>query len=360
MCSDAPDTSGMNKAAEANANISKEALDFYKQAYADQAPARERAAATGEAVSQQQLASMKQNDAISKDYWDYQKGTFRPLEEGVVADAQKFDTPERREAEAAAAGADVSAQAAIARGITERNQASMGVNPNSGRAEAMAAQGSVAEAAMRAGAMNTARKNVELQGYARKMDAANLGRNLASSQATSAGVAINAGNSATANANSAVQVQQQGTALMQQGFNTGIQGNQSAGNLYGQSAQIEASSGGGLGSTLGGLGQLAGGAAALKASSKKLKTKMRPVSAAAALHGIKALNVEQWDYKPGAGDGGTHLGPYAEDVQRELGEEVAPGGKMLNMEEMGRANTMAIEALMAKADNIERLLGAAA
>jgi hypothetical protein len=33
MCSSAPDTSGINRAAEANANVAQEALDWYKQQY---------------------------------------------------------------------------------------------------------------------------------------------------------------------------------------------------------------------------------------------------------------------------------------------------------------------------------------
>lgn len=360
MCSDAPDTSGMNAAAQANAEVAREALAFYKQQWKEQAPDRALATQTAQQVSQQQLASSKLNDSISKDYWDYQKNTFRPLEEGIVSAAEQYDTAARRDSEAMSAGAGVASAAAAARAQTQRMQQSMGVNPNSGRAQALDAQGGIAEAAAKAGAMNTARKNVELQGYARKMDAANLGRNLASNQATSAGVAINAGNSASQNAAGAVQVQQQGAAMMNQGFQTAIQGNQSAGNLYGQAAQINATAGGDLGSTLGGIGQLAGGVASLyAASSKKLKHRMRPVSSRAALQGVRRLKVEEWDYKPGEGDGGRHIGPYAEDVQKELGEAVAPGGDVINMQEMGAANAKAIEELAARADQLEQLLSQA-
>ena len=40
MCCSQPDTSGINRAAEANADIARDALAWYRQAYADQAPAR--------------------------------------------------------------------------------------------------------------------------------------------------------------------------------------------------------------------------------------------------------------------------------------------------------------------------------
>ena len=99
---------------------------------------------------------------------------------------------------------------------------------------------SMAEATAKAGAANKARTNVETQGYARTMDAANLGRGLASNQATSAGVALNAGNSAVSNAGMTLTQGNAAAAQMGQGFNTAIQGNQSAGNLYGMSGQLDA------------------------------------------------------------------------------------------------------------------------
>lgn len=103
----------------------------------------------------------------------------------------------------------------------------------------MGNQMAMAQAAAKAGAASKARDNVELQGYARKMDAANMGRNLASNQATSAGVALNAGNSAANNAGTPLTQANQAMATMGQGFGTAIQGNNSAGNLYGQAAQIQ-------------------------------------------------------------------------------------------------------------------------
>ncbi len=352
MCSDAPDTSGMNQAAVSNAALSKETLDFYKQVWADSAVDRAQARDTAQKVSAAQLSSMQQNDALSKDYADYNKSTFRPLEQSIVADAQNYDTAERREAAATSAGADVTTQMAAARQAMERRNASMGVNPNSGRAQALSGQASVAEAAAKAGAMNKARKDIEVQGLARKMDAASLGRGLAGNQATSAQIALSAG---TQGANTAAMplAQTQGqVAMMGQGFNTAIQGNQSAGNIYGQMGQIEngANAGGGMA----GLGQLMGGGAALyKAfSSKKLKTNKVPLSSKQALKGIAGLKVEGWDYKPGVADSGTHVGPYAEDVQKTFGDEVAPGGEMLDMAKMGELRSSALKELAAKVEEM--------
>lgn len=252
-CSDAPDQSGVNAAALANAEISKEALAFYKEVYAEQAPAREAAAKMATDVASQQLASSKQNDAISKDYWDYQKNTYRPLEEGIVADAQAYDTPERRAAEAGTAVADVGMQAELARQAQTRAQTRMGVNPNSGAATAMQSSLSLGEAAAKAGGANAARKNVETIGAARKMDAASLGRNLASSQATSASVALNAGNSAAGTAAMPMQQAQSAASMVGQGFSAAGNLNSSAGQLYGQAANAQAGADASNGAALGSL-----------------------------------------------------------------------------------------------------------
>jgi hypothetical protein len=60
--------------------------------------------------------------------------------------------------------------------------------------------------------------------------------------------------------------------------------------------------------------------------------------------------VDSWKYKDGIADGGRHVGPYAEDVQRELGDEVAPGGKQIDVISMSGAQTAAIKGLAEKLD----------
>lgn len=254
MCADAPDMSGVNAAASANADIAKEALAWYKQQYAESAPQRELAAKTANDVAQQQLATSKQNDTISNDYWNYQKNTFRPLEGKIIADAQNFNSEASQNEAAGKALADVEQQFGNEAAQQQRAMTRMGVNPNSGRFASMSTQMGMAQAAAKAGAASKARDSVELQGYARKMDAANMGRGLASSQATSAGVAMNAGNSAVNNAGVPLTQANNAMATMGQGFGTAIQGNNSAGNLYGQAAQISSKDNG----LMGALGNMAG------------------------------------------------------------------------------------------------------
>lgn len=365
MCSDAPDMTAMNKAAEANAEIAKEALAWYKQAYQEQAPLREQAAAKANEVSDAQLASMRQNDEISRDYWGYQKNTFRPMEQAIVDAAQTYDTEARREQKAGEAIADVQQQIDASLGQQTRQLTRMGVNPSSGKFAAMSNQMTMAGALGKAQAAAKAREGVELQGYARKMDAANMGRNLASNQATSAGVALNAGNSAAQTGGMALTQAQNATAQAGQGFNTAIQGNNSAGNIYGQAAQIGSKDSGLMGALGGVAGQFAGSEAGSTMiagflSDKNAKKNVKPISDEQALQAVEKTPVSEWDYKDGEGDGGTHVGPMAQHVRATMGEQAAPGGKQIDPITMNGINMAAIAALSRKVDKLAKAKGAKA
>ena len=358
MCSDSPDYSGMNRAAEANAEVAREALKWYQTAYQEQAPLREQAAAKANAVSDAQMASMQQNDAISKDYWDYQQNTFRPVERSIVDAAQTYDTEARREQKAGEAIADVQQQIDASLGQQMRQLTRMGVNPNDGKFAAMSNQMSMAGALGKAQAAAKAREGVELQGYARKMDAANLGRNLASNQATSAGVALNAGNNAAATGQMPLTQAQNATSQAAQGFNTAIQGNNSAGNIYGQVAQMQSQDSG----ILGALGTVAGGWASggfkMPTSDKNAKKDIKPVTDEQALASVEKTPVSQWTYKKGEGDGETHIGPMAQHVKATMGEQAAPGGKQIDLITMNGMNMAAIAALSRKVDKLAKAKGA--
>lgn len=361
MCADAPDQSGINAAALANANLSKESLDWYKKIYAESAPDRAKAAATNETVSNAQLDALQSNTALSNDYANYAKTTFRPMEQSIVQSAQTYDTQARRDSEAGKAVADVTQGFSNARDQQSRGLSRMGVDPNSGRSLAMGNQMSMSQAAASAQAATGARQNVETQGYARKMDAANLGRGLASNQATSAGVALNAGNSAVGNAGNTLTQANQAASQMGQGWSTAGNLNQSAGNLYGQSAQLASQDNGMMGALGGVAGAYAGskgGSAQLAAmfagSDVNMKKNIKPVSDEQALQAVEKTPVSKWDYKAGEGDGGTHTGPMAQHVQQNMGNEAGPGGKAIDLISLNGTNMAAIAALSRKVDKLAK------
>lgn len=355
MGADAPDNSGMNDAARQQASLSKEQLDWSKQIYAETAPDRADAIRRANLVSDAQLSSMGTQTALAKDYADYNKTTFRPLEQGIVTDAVGYDTEARRDAAAGKATADVEMSLSAQRGIAARNQQRMGVNPASGQALALENQMSIAGASMKAKAASDARTQIETVGQARKMDAANLGRGLASSQATSAGLALTAGNNSAANGQASGNITAQGNGIMTTGFAGAQQGLAGAANTYGNIASLQSkSSDSGLAGMLGSVaGQYAGSAAgsaqiATMFSDKNMKKDRKPVSGKASMAALRKVPVESWKYKRGsAGDDGgrTHTGPMAQAVQKGLGDATAPGGKKIDLISMNGHTIGAVKEL---------------
>lgn len=258
MCSSAPDTSGINAAAAANANISKEALDWYKEQYAAEAPARDKAATLAEQVSQAQLAAMGTQTALAKDYADYNESTFRPMEQQLVKDAQLFDTEGKREELAGKALGDVNSSFDSAKDQTARMMARHGINMSDGSMAGSMRELTLDQSLAGAQAKNKARTDATTLGRAMKMDAVSLGRGLPSQQATAASLAMTAGSGAAGTAQIPVQVAQQGTQMMGQGFQTAIQGNNSAGNLYGNIANIQNGTDSANSGAMAGLGSAAG------------------------------------------------------------------------------------------------------
>ncbi|OGT06100.1 MAG: hypothetical protein A2143_09230 [Gallionellales bacterium RBG_16_57_15] len=171
----------------------------------------------GRRVSEGQIKAQDQAYALADDYEAYMKGTFRPVEKSLVDEAMKDQTSEA-ERLAGEAGAGVDQQFGVARANKAREMASMGINPNSGRWNAEN-QGSLdTQAAVKADSMNKTRTAGIQVGWAKRMDASSLGRNLSSNQAVSAGLGINAGTSAINSAAAGGINARANAGLMNQGF----------------------------------------------------------------------------------------------------------------------------------------------
>lgn len=239
---------GMSASAASSAEIARiqqesarEYLAFQKQQYADMKP-------LAEAVSNKQIQTMDQqmgiaaaNEARASEYSNYERTTFRPLEQSLVKDANEFDTDAKREELARRGMADVATAYDAQRKQALDTLARYGVNPNSNRFAAINAQLNQAQAADSAGVATNARTNAEQLGYARKIDAASLGRNLASNASTAYGIATSAGNSANASGATAMDSAAAPGAAMgaSYGSYSSQLGNASgsytnAGNLYGR------------------------------------------------------------------------------------------------------------------------------
>lgn len=289
-------------------------------------------------TGQDYLAFMKgQSDVANK--WATEdraryKSTFQPLEDKFVADAQTWDSPEAQDAAARAAAADV-AQATAAAGETQKRQAmAMGVNPNSGRFMDAAAKVATSGALATAGANNLARRQIRLEGEAKRADAINLGKGMAVNPGTSLGMASGAASS---------------------GFSGAMQGYSQQGQLLAEQQRQRMDAWQANQGMLGGLGSAIGSIAGAFMSSEDLKTNKKP--ARNLLKVVKSLPVEKWDYKPGVEDGGTHIGPYAGDFQKATG---LGDGRMIKVVDAVGVTMGAVKEMATKLDRIERKIKLAA
>lgn len=213
-------------AAESQADLDyqmqSEMLDYYRGRDAQSAALQAQANAIAGRVANSQIALMDQQRQQSGEYFDRLKETFWPLEDGLVKDAEEYDTPERRMEAMSRAMADVGQQYGMARDVNSRELTRMGVNPNSGAYTAAMNSMTLGEASAKAAASRQANDQIENTGWARRYDTAALGRNLPSNSAAAASAASSAGQAATSAAyapvnafNAATQIT--GSGLMNAG-----------------------------------------------------------------------------------------------------------------------------------------------
>jgi hypothetical protein len=176
------------------AELGQQQLDWFKNWYETTGRAQEtQEADLNKRVIDQSMGIAADQNRIANETYDYQKGTFRPLEQGIVADAQKFNAADYGDRKAAEAAAGVESAVAQAQAGVNRDMARRGVAPSAGVSAALAQDAALRGAAMKAGAATTARDTADPLGFARRMDAASLGRGLAGQNTAAATLALNAG-----------------------------------------------------------------------------------------------------------------------------------------------------------------------
>jgi hypothetical protein len=298
------------EAARIQAGLGREQLAFAREQY-------DRSAPILEGIANQQMAAQSEQMAQARDYYNYQRDTYRPLERGIVADAQRFNTEAYRNQVASQAAADSGVAFGISQQQNQRAMAAMGANPNSGRFAGMQNATGLQQAALRANAMTGARNQAQQMGYARKLDAAGLGRGLAGASIAAYGGANQAGSMAGGNAQSAGMNYMAG---MGQGANT-IAGGQKM-QLSGLSSVLNSQTQsyintqdsfmGDLGAVLGGAGALAKGGGFAALSDRRTKENIVEVG----VDQRTALPLYEFNYKDEFGDPSvTYLGVMADDVE---------------------------------------------
>ncbi len=321
----APDPN-IGVAALKQAETGQQWLDFAKDAYGKSLVRQDKLDQLTTDVTKQQLGlATDQANWARSDRARYEN-TFRPIENDYINKATNYASDSRQAEAAAEASGDVQAAAAAQRAITQRQQASMGVSPTSGRFAGVQAAQDNATALAAAGAANTARQAIRDKGLALTADAVNLGRGLPSQAGAAAGSAVASGAQALSG-NQSTNVQAlQAPGIVSQGYQGAMAGwagqastlNQQYGNqieAWKAQQEIDAKNAAGFGSAIGGLlGKLP------IFSDENMKEDIQPLPDGKALAAIEDMPVSEWTYKKGVADEGRHIGTMAQDFQKATGK----------------------------------------
>jgi hypothetical protein len=238
--------------------------------------------------------------AQAQDYYDYQKNTFRPVEQGLVRQAQEFNTDAYRENMARDAAA-ASAQAfGVNQGMASRAAASRGVNMNSGAGMAMQNQNALGLSAQRANAMTGARNQAQQMGFARQMDVTGLGRNLSGASTAAYQGATGAGTSGINTSMAAGNQFQQGLAGA---ANTMGSMNQGMASMYNAGVNAQGQMYGAI---------LGAGATVAARSDRRLKEDIKLVG----VDEHTGLNLYEFVYKNGTGT--KYVGVMADEAKEKF------------------------------------------
>lgn len=345
----------VGRAQEANAQLGMRAQDLAERNFEWNQQLTEQFAPTYEALLKSALGEASKNAERGDDQWNQYKNVFQPIENRMAEEAMNYDSPEEVARREGLAAATVGRQFDNAQAQTSREMARMGVSPTSSLGSTAMTDQANARALASAGAINKERNDTKLLGMSLRENAARFGRNQTGTGIAASQAALQAGNSATGVMGA--QSQQGNAAGTGQGL-LGVAGGSynSMGNLGLSQMQMQqqanSASQSGLGSLLG-TGLMAG-AMMYAQSSKEVKEDKLPVDDDEALAGLTKVPVESWKYQEGEGDGGRHIGPYAEDMQAQFGDQVAPGGLGLDMVSVSGQHHAAIRALAKKVQRLER------
>jgi hypothetical protein len=265
--------------------------------------------------------------AIADEEYGRRRDVFRPIEDRQIIEAMEAGGAVDQERQAALALGDVRAAGDRAMRDTNMRMQSFGIDPTSGRYQGMNRAMSVDNAAVEAAAANRARTAAEQLGWAKRMDALALGQGQFGNQATSTGLALNAGGAALNAGQTAFGNTLAGSGAYNQAAGTAMSGWNSVGQLgvgkyqadvdaYRAREQANATSAGGFGSMVGSLG-----AAAIKFSDRRMKTNVERVGTYAPL----GISVYSFEYKPEFKDvagHGQYVGFMADEVEQVMPDAV--------------------------------------
>ena len=177
-------------------------------------------------------------NAIRDEYYDHWKNDYKPIEDQLISDAQKFNSDAYAEQQAQMAIGDVAAQYANQKQQTALNMSKYGIDPSSGQFMGQMNALSINQSAATAAASNAARQAAVQLGWDKNLQLANLGvqyagitNNATSGVNQTAGTGQNGVNSSMGVASNASTQQLSNISGLAQ---TGLQSYQALSNAWGQ------------------------------------------------------------------------------------------------------------------------------
>ncbi|EGE4741248.1 TPA_asm: tail fiber domain-containing protein [Salmonella enterica] len=333
---DIPDPDpGIHDAAYKLGDLGDEALEFFKQAYAEGTSRQDVIDEAAKHVVGNMMGMSDDAKSHSEELWNRYENKYVPVEDRVIDDAMNWDSADNQAASAAQAKADVNTSTAQQQAATERQQEAMGVDPTSGRYQSLDSQADTQAALNAADAENAARTQRQQEAVQMREGVAQQGLQEAGLGNQTASLAGSLGSGGINTGLAANQGFYQNAGLMGTGYGLDMKGQQGKGSLLLSEYQAQLAAAGAeeqanaanMGGMMSGIGSLAGAYLNNFAgndpltksitSSKSVKENKKPVSGA--LNALNGLNIQSWKYKDGVEDSGQHIGPYAEDWQRVTG-----------------------------------------
>lgn len=356
--SKAPDPDpNIGRAALMQAETGQQFLDFSKEAWKVSNERQAELDALTKRVTEQQLGVAEDQAKWARSDRERYETVFKPIEDQFIDEATNYATAERQAQAAAEAKGDVQVAAAGARDAAQRNAASMGINPTSGRYAGIDRATELGTAMAEAGAANTARQAVRDKGLALKADVANMGRGLPSQSAQAQALGLNASSGAVGLNQGANQQYIASTGIMGQGYSGAMQGyagmGQTLNTQYGNQINAWQAEQSAKNSAWGGIGQVLGAGLGFL-SDENLKENKKEIPDGDALEAVENMPVEEWNYKDGVADEGQHVGTYAQDFQRETGKG---DGKSINAQDAIGITMKAVQDVSRELGNLAKAVG---
>lgn len=255
-------------------------------------------------------------------------------------------------------------QSAIALGNTAANQgvaAVAGANQLSADktlAGSTAAQGVEFAGLNQATAINNAAKDkVDANLNSLQAGTANYGAGFANTASQADQTATYAGATGVAGLNTAAQSTVPMTNAVNGAYGNAVAasgvGNAASGNILNSGSSGAAAVSGTAAAISGAAGPLINAGIDYFKSTKKAKEGRQPVDAEGALAGLEQALPQSYRYKQGMGPPGRKIGAMAEDMHAAFGDETAPGGKVISVQNSIGLQHAAIVALSRKVKKLE-------